>query len=121
MSAFDNLEFIQPQLLADGYLARAVHGERLTLAVVEIKPGAELPEHHHDNEQFGLVVEGSVIFRVGDETQTLRAGGIWQIPSGTPHTVTGGEAGAVVIDVFSPTRNDWAAREKLAQQPTMWP
>ena len=45
MSAFDNLEFIQPQLLADGYLARAVHGERLTLAVVEIKPGAELPEH----------------------------------------------------------------------------
>ena len=54
-------------MLADGYLARAVHGERLTFAVVEAEPGAELPEHHHGNEQFGMVIEGSVIFRVGDE------------------------------------------------------
>ena len=49
MSAFDDLESIGPQLLAKGYLARAVHGEQLTLAVVEIGPGAELPEHRHAN------------------------------------------------------------------------
>jgi len=67
VGAFDELEAIPPQLLADGYLARAVHGERLTFAVVEVEPGAELPEHHHDNEQFGMVIEGSVIFRVGDD------------------------------------------------------
>jgi len=44
LSAFDDLESIPPQLLAEGYLARAVHGEQLTLAVVEVEPGAELPE-----------------------------------------------------------------------------
>jgi len=121
VSAFDDVRSIPPQLLADGYLARAVHGERLTMAVVEIQPGAELPEHHHDNEQLGLVVQGSVIFRVGDETRTLGPGGIWRIPSETPHTATGGEAGAVVIDVFSPARDDWATRERLEQQPTRWP
>src|SRR6266852_2432348 len=71
MSAFEDLHAIPPQLLAEGYLARAVHGERLTLAVVEVEPGAELPEHQHDNEQFGIVIEGSVVFRVGDETRTL--------------------------------------------------
>ena len=49
MSAFEDLESISPQLLADGYLARVVHGEELTLAVVEIAPGAELPEHRHAN------------------------------------------------------------------------
>src|SRR6266851_4269629 len=121
MSAFENLHAIPPQLLAGGYLARAVHGERLTLAVVEVQPGAELPEHQHDNEQFGIVVEGSVVFRVGDETQTLGPGGIWRIPSGSPHTATGGEAGAVVIDVFSPARADWNTHAQLESRPARWP
>jgi len=74
MGAFDELHTIRPQMLADGYLARAVHGERLTFAVVEAEPGATLPEHRHDNEQFGMVGEGSVIFRVGDEERHLIAG-----------------------------------------------
>jgi quercetin dioxygenase-like cupin family protein len=51
MGAFTRLDAIAPQLLADGYLARALHGERVTMAIVEIDPGAELPEHRHDNEQ----------------------------------------------------------------------
>ena len=121
VSAFDELYAIAPQMLADGYLARVVHGERLTFAVVEAEPGAELPEHRHDNEQFGMVIEGSVIFRVGDEEQRLTAGGIWRIPSGTPHTVTAGEAGAVVIDIFSPPRTDWTAHARLAPRQPSWP
>ena len=116
MDAFGELHAIPPQILADGYLARAVHGERLTLAVVEVEPDAELPEHRHDKEQFGLVVQGSAIFRVGDEERSLRPGGIWCIPSTTPHTVTAGEAGAVVIDIFSPPREDWKARDQLPAQ-----
>lgn len=35
LSPFDDLQSIPPQLVAEGYLARAVHGEQLTLAVVE--------------------------------------------------------------------------------------
>ena len=121
MGAFGELHAIPPQMLADGYLARAVHGERLTFAVVEIEPGAELPEHRHDNEQLGMVIEGSVIFRVGDERRTIGAGGIWRIPSDTPHTVTAGNAGAVVIDIFSPPREDWVSRERLAPRQPSWP
>jgi unsaturated pyranuronate lyase len=120
-SAFDDLATISPQLLADGYLARAVHGEQLTLAVVEIEPGAVLPEHSHANEQFGIVLEGAVTFRVGNETRTLERGGIWRIPSNTPHTVTGGESGAVVIDVFAPPRDDWRERETRPVRPAIWP
>jgi len=121
MSAFDDLSAIPPQLLAEGYLARAVHGEQLTLAVVEVEPGAELPEHSHVNEQHGMVIEGSVVFRVGDESRTLVPGGIWRIPANTPHTVTGGDQGAVVVDIFSPPRDDWAARETLEPRQTVWP
>ncbi len=126
MSLFDDLGSIPPQMLASGYLARAVQGEHLTLAVVEIEPDAELPEHSHDNEQFGVVVEGSVGFRVGGEECDLGAGGIWGIPSNTPHSVRGGAAGAVVVDVFFPPRHDWtaaevfgSARARLAVTPRM--
>jgi quercetin dioxygenase-like cupin family protein len=84
-------------------------------------PGAELPEHRHVNEQFGIVIEGSVTLRIGDETRTVEPGGIWKIPSQTPHTVTGGDAGAVVIDIFTPVRDDWAGREQLDLRPTRWP
>jgi quercetin dioxygenase-like cupin family protein len=121
MSAFDDLPAITPLLLTDGYLARAVHGERLTMAVVEIAPGARLPEHHHANEQFGMVIEGSVSFRVGDETRVVEPGGIWRIPSEMPHAVIGGDAGAVVLDVFSPPRDDWAALASLESQAPRWP
>jgi quercetin dioxygenase-like cupin family protein len=121
VSPFDDIAAIPPQQLADGYLARAVHGEQLTLAVVEVEPGAKLPEHQHENEQFGMVIEGSVEFRIGDETTTLAPGGIWRIPSGTPHSVTAGEVGAVVIDVFSPPRAEWLTHDLLEPQPTVWP
>jgi len=121
MSAFDDLGSIPPQSLAGGYLARAVHGEQLTLAVVEVEPNAVLPEHQHANEQFGIVIEGSVVFGVGEETKTVEPGGIWRIASDMPHTVTGGAEGAVVVDVFSPTREDWAARELLEPRPPRWP
>ena len=121
MSAFDDLQSIPPQHLAEGYLARSVHGEQLTLAVVEVEPGAVLPDHSHANEQFGLVIEGSVLFRVGEETKTVTPGGIWRIPPRTPHTVTGGSEGAVVVDVFSPAREDWVSGERLEPRPPQWP
>lgn len=121
MGAFEDLHALPPQLLAAGYLARAVHGERLTLAVVEVEAGAELPEHRHENEQLGIVLRGSVVFRVGDEEWNVEAGGIWRIPSDTPHTVTAGDAGAVVIDIFSPPRLDWMDRERLTPRRPSWP
>jgi unsaturated pyranuronate lyase len=121
MSAFESLRSIAPQLLAEGYLGRVVRGEQLTMVVFEVEPGAVLPEHRHENEQFGMVIEGSLGFRVGGETRTLGPGEIWCIPAHMPHTVTGGETGAVVLDVFSPPRDDWAAHEKLEPRAPRWP
>ena len=121
MSAFDDLQSISPQLLAEGYIARAVHGEQLTLAVVEVEPGAELPEHSHVNEQFGMVIEGSVVFRVGDESRIVEPGGSGAFPRTHRTRSPVATGGAVVIDIFSPPHDDWAARERLEPRPTLWP
>lgn len=121
MSAFRDLDGIPAQQLGPGYVARALHGDRATFAVVEIEPNAELPEHSHDNEQLGLVLRGSVEFRIGDEEQTLGPGGTWLIPSGTPHLVRGGPDGAAVLDVFAPVREDWKGMEQIAPARPSWP
>ena len=101
---------ITPIQVWEGVVARRVEGERLTIAVVELAPNAVVPEHRHANEQCGLVIEGEVTFRIGDEERVLGPGGTWRILGDTPHDLVTGPEGAVVIDVFTPRRDDWADR-----------
>jgi quercetin dioxygenase-like cupin family protein len=96
-------------LWGDAVCARRVQGERITFALVELDPDAVLPEHTHEAEQMGMVIRGSLRFRVDDETREVGPGGTWRIVSGHPHQATAGPAGALVIDVFTPVRSDWDA------------
>ena len=121
MSAFDDLSAMAPVDIWDAVAVRAVHGERLTLGVVELDANSVVPEHAHDNEQLGIVLSGSLTFRVGDETRELSSGGTWAIPSNVPHEVRVGPEGAVVLDVFAPGRADWAEREASGKRPPRWP
>jgi quercetin dioxygenase-like cupin family protein len=117
----DDIAAVEPFCVWDGVVARSVDGERVGLAVVELDPSAIVPEHSHDNEQLGIVLSGSVRFRVGDETRELTAGGTWRIPPSTPHEVHAGPEGAVVVDVFAPVRADWAALERVGPRTPRWP
>ncbi len=121
MSAFDHLDSIAPRQVWEAIAARSVHGERLTMAVVELDPGAVAAEHSHDNEQLGLVLQGTLDFRIGDERRELGPGTTYLIPSNTPHMATAGPDGAVVIDVFAPIRADWKAMEPLEPRLPRWP
>ena len=121
MGAFEDLRPLPPYAIWDGIAARAVHGEELTLAVVELDPHSVVPEHSHENEQLGLVLSGSVRFRVADEERELGPGATWRIDARVPHEVTAGPEGAVVIDVFAPPRRDWDALERLEPRPPRWP
>jgi quercetin dioxygenase-like cupin family protein len=109
----------------EGVVARRVTGEKLTLAVVELAPDSVVPEHRHPNEQCGLVIEGEVTFRIGDEERVLGPGGTWRILADTPHSVVTGPGGAVVVDVFAPARDDWDDRPTVGSpdQPAIpvWP
>jgi unsaturated pyranuronate lyase len=121
MSAFDDLAAIPPHAIWDGVIARAVSGEKLTLAVVELDPGAVVAEHSHANEQLGIVLRGSMTLRVGHDERELGPGETWRIDSHTPHDAHAGPEGAVVIDVFAPARDDWGAADRLEPQQPRWP
>jgi quercetin dioxygenase-like cupin family protein len=121
MSAFDELSRIRPRRVWDGMIARPVVGERITLAVVELDADTELPEHHHANEQLGLVLAGSIELRVGGETRVLGPGETWRFAPDAPHSGRAGPDGAVVVDVFSPPRADWQELDELDPRPPLWP
>jgi quercetin dioxygenase-like cupin family protein len=121
MSAFGDVGSLAPQRIWDHVAGRSVHGERLTMTVVELDPGAVVAEHSHDHEQLGVVIRGSVDFRIGDERQELGPGGTWSIPSNVPHDVVAGPQGAVLIDVFAPVREEFRTLDQLEQRPPRWP
>jgi quercetin dioxygenase-like cupin family protein len=120
VSAFEETSGMTPQKIWDGVAGRAIHGERITLGVIELDPSSVVPEHSHENEQLGIMLAGSVQFRVGDETRELRPGDTWSIPANTPHEVHTGPEGAVMIDVFGPVREDWKPLERFDRAPR-WP
>ncbi len=108
MSNFDDVRRIVPRKVWAGITARAVHGDRLTLAVVELDPGAIAEEHSHDHEQLGMILRGSLRFRIGGEERELGPGETWEIPSNTPHRAEAGSDGATVLDLFAPPRSEWS-------------
>ena len=105
----------------DTVRARRIEGERITLALVELAPDSIVPGHRHENEQLGMVITGVVTFTIDDETRELGPGGTWRIPSNTYHQVSVGPAGAVVIDIFAPTRGDWDALPTNPPSAPIWP
>jgi len=101
--------------------ARVIVGNNASLAVVELGPNAIVPEHHHEQEQLGLCIKGSITFTIDGERRTLGPGGTWRIPSNLVHDGVAGPDGAIVVDIFSPIRSDWDALPRSTPRPPRWP
>jgi quercetin dioxygenase-like cupin family protein len=117
MSVFGGTDRLEHIRIWDGVTVQAVEGERTTLVVVDLEPGATVPEHRHENEQLGVLIRGAMHFRVGDETRDLGPGDTWRILSQVPHEVTAGPEGALAIECFTPVRGDWAALDRIDGRP----
>jgi len=60
-------------------------------------------------------------FTIGGEVGETRPGSSWVIPPNVPHSVVAGPEGAVLVEVFSPPRHDWAAIPAGEPGPGRWP
>jgi len=83
-------------------------GGRTLLAEFRLSAGASIPVHSHPQEQTGTLVSGVLEFFVAGERRVARAGDAWCLAPDTPHGVEVLED-AVVIEVFSPVREDYLA------------
>lgn len=92
---------------APGVRMNVMTGERTMANWVRIEPGAGVPTHAHHHEQIGLVLEGEILMTIGDETRSLTPGWAYTIPGNYPHSAVAGPQGCLVLDVFSPPRDEY--------------
>jgi quercetin dioxygenase-like cupin family protein len=85
---------------------RYLTGDRVTVARFELKRGGVVARHSHENEQVSCVLSGRLKFKLNGQEVLVAAGEVLQIPSWLEHEVEVIED-TVVIDVFSPVRQDW--------------
>lgn len=94
------------EVLSEKISRRYVYGEKGMLVRFELKKGAIIPKHHHENEQITYILSGSVKILMQGKEYLIKAGEVIIIPSNVPHQFEALED-TIDIDVFSPPREDW--------------
>ena len=95
------------RVLGEGLSTRIFAGEQAMLSIVRIEPHSEGTVHSHPQEQWGVLLEGELVRIQGDEEIEMKAGDFWNAPGGVSHGVRTGASAAVVLDVFSPPRDEY--------------
>ena len=87
-------------------LTTLAYGEKTHMTQFQLSSGAEIPAHEHPHEQIGTLLSGKIRFNVGGQSRIVEAGDSWCFEGGVEH---GAEvlADSVVIEVFSPLREDY--------------
>ena len=109
-SQFVRLDAVRAFELADGVTGQPLFGEGAMLNLIRFEPGAVVPLHSHPHEQLGIVLEGMqalVVEGVAYELGPLEA---YVIPGDVEHSAYCGSDGALVLDVFTPVREEYRER-----------
>lgn len=110
--AFYTMDSIPQVTLVEGISARFVTGSRIMFSFVRLAPGAIMPNHNHPHEQLGYVVEGSIVLNIAGDERNLQPGDAYTIPGGVTHRAVGGPNGCLVLDAFSPPREEYLERAR---------
>ena len=105
---FIDIKAIPPLEVVPGCRLRTPYGQNLMLSYLEMDEGAVIPLHDHPHEQGGMLLKGSLELTIGDETRVVEAGSMFLIPPNVPHKAVAVNGPALVLDVFSPIREDYA-------------
>jgi quercetin dioxygenase-like cupin family protein len=97
----------QGKEIMKGVVIKPLAGTRAMVMRSELAPAVDVPAHSHPHEQLGLVVEGQVEFRIGDERRMLGPGDMFMIPGGTTHGLRTGDTRVVLAEFFCPIREEY--------------
>ena len=92
--------------LTDSIRRRMIVGIKEMLVRWEFNKGAVAARHSHPHEQIVVMVQGKLRLKVGDAETVMGRDDIVVIPPNTPHEAEALED-TVVIDIFSPPREDF--------------
>jgi quercetin dioxygenase-like cupin family protein len=92
---------------APGIKRQMVVGQNVMVVRFTFDPFVVTDEHTHPHEQMTLVVKGRVKFIIDGEVRIVSAGDVLHFPPNNRHGATMLDAEVVLIDIFSPIREDF--------------
>jgi len=95
--------------VAQGIERQMVIGKNIMICRLTFAPQLVTPAHDHPHEQMTLVERGRVLFTIGNEQRVAQTGDILHFPPGAWHGATMLDEEVVLIDIFSPIREDFLA------------
>ena len=102
---------IPTEQIADGVERQMIWGDRLMVCRLRFSPHVVTNVHSHPHEQITLVERGRVRFSIGGAERVVKAGDILHFPSDLPHGATILDEEVVLIDIFTPVREDFLPQE----------
>lgn len=100
-------ESIPIEQVGAGIERQMVWGNHLMVCRLRIAPHTVTAVHDHPHEQITLVERGTVRFIVEGEERVSSAGDVLHFPSHCKHGATMLDDEVVLIDIFSPVRQDF--------------
>lgn len=94
----------------EGIERQMVVGENMMICRFKFVPFLVTPAHSHPHEQMTLVVQGKVNFIIGEEEKIVSAGDVLHFPPNSWHGATMLDEEVVLIDIFSPIREDFLTK-----------
>ncbi|HNU08811.1 MAG TPA: cupin domain-containing protein, partial [Pyrinomonadaceae bacterium] len=73
-------------------------------------PKTVTPAHEHPHEQMTIVEKGKVLFTLGEEQKVFGPGDVLHFPSNFWHGATMLDNEVILIDIFSPIREDFLSK-----------
>ena len=98
---------IPVERIAEGIERQMIWGERIMVCRLTIAPGTVTAEHSHPHEQMTLVERGRVRFIIDGQPRVVSAGDVLHFPPHLRHGATMLDEEVVLIDIFSPVREDF--------------
>ncbi len=98
---------IPVEQLEPGVGRQMIVGENLMICRLRFGPNVVTPAHRHPHEQMTMIERGRVLFTIGDEQRVAQAGDVLHFPPGTWHGATMLDEEVILVDIFSPIREDF--------------
>lgn len=92
---------------AEDIQRQMVVGQNVMICRFRFAPFVVTPEHSHPHEQMTLVVKGKVKFIISGEERIVSAGDVLHFPPHNRHGATMLDEEVILIDIFSPIREDF--------------
>ena len=110
---------IPTEQVADGIKRQMIVGENVMVCRFTFDPFVVTDVHSHPHEQVTLVVKGKAKFTIDGLAVIVAAGDVLHFPPHNSHGATMLDEEVILIDIFSPIREDFLDKSVIDVEPVI--